>query len=74
MREDEWNDLQAKLMAQSVTTHRRNGHGGPVSLWTGYRQHGRRASDYGRRRLAWVVLAAWAVGVGSLLLVQAALR
>lgn len=73
MNDEEWSELQAKLMAQSVTTHRRNGHGGPVSLWTGYRQHGRRATDYGRRRLALVVLGAWAMGIGTLMLVQAAL-
>lgn len=68
MNEDDWNELQAKLMAQSVTTHQRNGRGFvQSSKWT------RPAPIVSRRRMAWVVLAAWAVGIGTLMIVQAAL-
>lgn len=68
MQEDEWSELQANLMAQSVTTHQRNGRRSWQSAkWT------QPAADHDRRRLAWAVLGGWAVGIGTLMLVQAAL-
>ena len=71
MNDEEWSELTKHQMANHITTYRRDGLTGRFVLRSPSGM--RRASDYGRRRLALAVLAAWAVGVGSLLLVQAAL-
>lgn len=65
MKDDEYNEMVARRMARHVTTYRRNG------ARLGYAVRSPRR-DYGRRRTAWVVLGAWAMGVGTLMIIQAA--